>query len=133
MLLVIADYAGVEQATGKLNIIGAFGRIITSRDFPFTYQRLSVAAKVQSELGDHHEVRTLKIKMVDEEGGEHFYYSAPFQFKQTGNGLPSEFNAVLELNELKFPHPGTYSFVIFVDDEEIERTHLQIVSRQKAG
>lgn len=133
MLLVIADYAGIEQATGKLNIIGAFGRVITSQDFPFTYGRMSVAIKVESELGDHHDVRTLKMKVVDEEEGEHFFISAPFRFKQTGNGMPSEFNAVLELNDLKFPYPGTYSFVVYVDDEEIERTRLQIVKRQKTG
>lgn len=133
MLLVIADYAGIEQATGKLNIIGAFGRIFTSQDFPFIYRRMSLAVKVESELGDHHEVRTLKVKVVDEDEGEHFFISAPFRFKQSNNGMPSEFNAVLELNELKFPHPGTYTFVVYVDDEEIERTHLQIIQRQKAG
>ena len=131
MLLITADHASVETTTGKLNILGAFSRIITSDDFPKIWNRMSLAVKIRSELTDHHDERTLTVEIIDEDAEKHFHFSGPFKFPPSGTGMPSEFNAVLELNGLKFPHPGFYNYVVSVDGEELGRTPVELVKRQK--
>ena len=126
MLLLTADYASVEPASGKLNIIGAFDRIGAAK-FPCIHKRLALVVKVRAELGDHHNERTLGIDMVDEDENKLFHLSGPFQFPQNDKGLLGEHSVVLEFNNLKFLQPGIYNFIVYVDDERLGSTPIDVV------
>jgi hypothetical protein len=131
MLLVTADHASVEPITGKLNILGAYSRIVTTEDFPKIWHRIFLALKIRSELTDHHDERKLIIEIIDEDAEKHFHFSAPFRLPKSDRGLQSEFNAVIELNTLKFPHPGVYTFTVSVDGDELGRTPVEVIRQPK--
>jgi hypothetical protein len=131
MILVTADYASIDQATGKLNILGAFSRISTTKRFPIRHQRMSLALKLRADLEDHHDIRSLTIEMTDEDGNRLFHISGPFQFPQTGKGIPGEYNAIVELNGLEFPHPGFYEFLVYVDGKKVGQTPIELVERNQ--
>lgn len=125
MLLLTADYASLESASGKLNVIGAFSNIWASK-FPHVHKRLALVVKVRAELGDHHNERILGIDMVDEDENRLFHISGPFQFPQNNKGLLGEHYVVLELNNLKFIQPGIYNFVVYVDGERLGGTPIDV-------
>jgi hypothetical protein len=128
MMLLTADYASVEPLTGKLNVLGAFSQI-RGNNFPLKHGRMFIAVRVRAELTDHHDQRTLAIGMTDDDQHKLFHISGPIQFPHTGTGLPGELNAVIELNELIFPHPGFYNFVVSIDGEELGSTPVKLVQK----
>jgi hypothetical protein len=132
MMLITADFANVDSGTGKLNILGAFSRITTSDEFPKTWKRMALALKVQAEEFDHHNQRKLTIEMIDDDQNVHFHVSGPVSFPMSETGSPGEFNAVVELNGLVFPHPGFYYFVAKIDEEELGKTSIQAIYRPKS-
>jgi hypothetical protein len=126
MMLITADYASIDRATGKLNILGAFSRISTKK-FPTKHKRMAVVVKIRAELGDHSDLRALSVVMVDEDGTEHIRVPGRFRLPPGHGGVRPEFNAVLELNGLKFPKPGTYEFRVLVDEEMLGYTSIELV------
>jgi hypothetical protein len=127
LMLLVADYASFERATGKLNILGAFTRI-TARQFPATHPRLAVVIKVGADLGDLPDDRTLTVKLLDADATELMQYSAPFRIPHGPGGVRPEFNAVLELNNLPFPQPGTYEFRVYIDEQQYGSISIEVVS-----
>ncbi len=132
MMLIAADYASIDRATSKLNILGAFTRI-SAKKFPTKHSRMAVVVKIRAELGDHSDRRVLSVVMADEDGTEHMKVSGPFQLPPGHGGVRPEFNAVLELNGLKFPKPGTYEFRVFVDEEMLGYTSIELVEIEQSS
>lgn len=124
--LLTADYASVEQPSGKLNILGAFTRIL-AHQFPCTHRRMAVVVKLKPELGDHSSERELSVVLRDEDGTEFVRFSGPFEFQYGERGIRPEFTAVLELNNVQFPKPGLYEFVVYVDDQLQGRTSMELI------
>lgn len=128
-MFLTADYANVDQPTGKFNVTGAFTRII-GNSFPLKHRRMYIAVSIRAELTDHHDQRILAIDLKDDDGNELFHMSGPVRFPHTGTGLPGQLSAVIELNELVFPHPGFYHFEVYVDHEQLESAHIELVQAQ---
>jgi len=126
MMLIVADQATVDQSTGKLNLLGAFKRI-SAKQFPARHPRMSLALLLEAEVTDHHEARILQVDLEDDDGMKLVRVSGPIKFPKTGTGMPGQVNAVLELNDVVFPHPGYYRFVVSVDGEYIEETGIELV------
>jgi hypothetical protein len=126
MLLITADYASIEPQTKKLNIIGAFNTIF-AKSFPCKVRRMAVAVKIRAELQDHHDDRKLSIELEDEDSEKLLHISGPFRFPQSGTGRLGEHSTVVELNDLPFQKPGAYNFVVYVDDEQLGRTSVELV------
>ena len=122
-LIITADYASIDQATQKLNILGAFTRI-HARTFPIRHQRMVLAVKIAAELGDSTETRLFKVVLVDSDGMELLQVSGPLKIGHESDGTRPDFIAVLELNDLEFPHPGHYEFKVYVDDQELGNTSI---------
>lgn len=125
-IALAADYASVEQATGKLNVLGVFTRINAPR-FPATHPRLALVAQIRPELGDHTNQRNLKVLLVDSDGVELLQIAGSFRLPHADSGPRPDFNIVLELNNLIFPHPGEYEFQISTDDENLGDIPLELV------
>lgn len=130
MMLIVADQANIDRSTGKLNLLGAFSRIY-AKQFPAEHSRMALAIVLQAELGDHHDQRMLEVELEDEDGEKLVRVKGPFEFPKTGTGEAEQFHAVLELNEVTFPHPGYYRFVVSVDGEFIESTSIELVQRDQ--
>jgi hypothetical protein len=116
MMLLAADYATVD-ASGKLNILGAF-HSIHSRTFPIKHTLMFLVVKLQPELGEYGDKRRLRITLNDQDGFEMVNIASDFEVpKSTGRRLP-EFNAVVGFRDVEFAKPGRYDFRVFVDKEQ---------------
>jgi hypothetical protein len=124
--LLTADHASVEQATGKVHILGAFTRIFAEQ-FPCIHRRMAVVIKLRPDLGDHANERELALVLKDENGIELMRFSVPFTFNYGDLGVRPEFNAVLELNNLHFPKAGLYEFEVYVDDQLQGGTSIELI------
>lgn len=131
-MLITADYASVEQGTGKLNILGAFTRIL-ARDFPVRHRRMAVVVQIRPELGDSPDEHILRVLLTDADEAEILQVSGPFSLPhRKGEGPRPDFNAVLEINDLIFPYPGTYKLAVFSDDVQLNDTPIEVVAIQKS-
>jgi len=115
-ILLLADYANVEQG-GKINVMGIFDRI-NAPQFPVRHPSMYLVAKLNSELGETSQERQITIKLIDEDGKD-----IAMLLQQTVNvppgheGTRPEFRFIMEMRDIVFPQPGTYSFVVLVDND----------------
>jgi len=115
-MLLAADYATVD-ASGKLNILGAFTNIYT-RQFPATHALMHLVMKFHPSLGEYGDTRTLRIVLVDEDGRQLHEFSSDFKVPSLESGHRPEFNAIIAFRDLEFSHAGRYEFRIFIDKEQ---------------
>lgn len=123
-LFQLADYANTT-ADGKLNVMGIF-RILRAQSFPVRHSSMVVVIKLSPELGEYGQSRTLTIKLVDPDGKEIISLSGPLNIPEPKGGLPPEVNAILEIKDLIFPHPGPYQFVLMLDKDHKGSISLQV-------
>jgi hypothetical protein len=130
-LLLLADYANVEQG-GKINVMGIFDRI-NAPQFPVRHPLMVLVARLTAELGETGRERQVTIKLVDEDGGDVALVLDQTISVQRGNeGQPPEFRFILELRDVVFPQPGTYSFVVLIDQEPRKDLPLWVMHRPAA-
>lgn len=131
LMMIVADYANVEQQTGKLNIIGVF-RNIQSRNFPIPHNRMYLVIKIGGDIMDSRNPHELFVTLTDEDGQEIFRIEGPFDMPPSPHGIPPEHNIILELNQLIFHKPGEYVFYFNVNKGEVEEsTVIQVVQIEK--
>ena len=115
-LFLAADYATVD-ASGKLNILGAFNTI-NAGQFPTRHASMHLVVRLQPELGEFGDTRQLRIVLVDADGNQLLEMSGEIQIPQAVGGQQPEVNTVVGLQGLEFPHAGTYEFRLFVDKDQ---------------
>jgi hypothetical protein len=126
-MLITADYASVDLASGKINILGAFARIST-RQFPAIHPRLALVVKLAPDGPlETTEPRNVTIRLTDADGAELFITSGIVTLGRDENGNRQDVNIILELNQIVFPHPGVYEFSVSVDELEIGNTAIELV------
>jgi hypothetical protein len=116
LLFLAADYANIT-GDGKLNVMGIF-QDIYSFNFPARHSSMHLIARLGAELGEHGQTREFTIKLLDEDGHQVMDLVGQFQVPQGQPGRKPEVNVILELKDLVFPMPGTYTFVILVDKDQ---------------
>ncbi len=113
--LLVADYAKIDPADGKLDVLGSF-RQIYSRNFPTSLRRICLVAVIERELGDSSESYQLNITWKDADGDVNGFTEFMFDLPEDTQALPGEFCLIHELNGPKFTKPGTYSFCVSVGE-----------------
>jgi len=129
LLFLAADYATVD-ASGKLNILGAFNTI-NARQFPTTHQLMHLVIKLRPALGEYGDTRQLRIVLVDEDGAELFQVAGDIELPKVKGGERPEFNAVIGLRDLVFPHPGRYEFRLYIDKDQKDELSIQLVQAEQ--
>jgi hypothetical protein len=124
-LLLAADYANVAQG-GKLNVMGIFDNI-RAHKFPARHSLMHIVIKLAAELGENNETRTVTIKLVDQDGNELMKMSQNVQVPATIGGRRPELNIIMGLQDIKFPEPGTYEFVVLVDKDFKASRPVQLI------
>jgi hypothetical protein len=123
-MLIAADYASVDTRSHKLNILGAFTRI-SAKQFPAIHQRLALALMLIAELGDTSDSKELTVDLVDADGNELIRLVGEFSIpSQAGKRPPLAL--VMEINNLRFPHAGEYTFNVYVDDVLLDETDITL-------
>lgn len=130
-MLIAADYASVDLATGKLNILGAFTRMHV-KTFPYSHHRMALVVKLAAaDILEPTDMRVFSVVMTDEDGTEYLQMSGGVQIPRDEYGNRPDANIILETNGLEFPHPGVYSFTIYIDGQELDHTAVEVVSTER--
>lgn len=125
-MLITADYATVDVATGKVHILGAFTRI-GAQQFPHIHNRMAVAVKLAADsLTESTEPRNFELILTDEDGIELFQMTHVVRLPRDEKGNRADAYVMLELNKLEFPHSGVYEFSVFIDGEKIGDTPITL-------
>lgn len=117
LILLVADYANVDQG-GKLNVLGAFGRIY-AHQFPAVHASLHLVVKLGADFEDFGKQQGLQVRFRDADGK--ILLALPtmnFTVNPKATPIP-EVNFIIQVQNLMLPAPGQYDFEILVDDEPI--------------
>lgn len=125
LLFLAADYATVD-ASGKLNILGAFNTIKAAQ-YPTQHQLMHLVVRLQPAYGEYGDTRQLRIVLVDEDGTELVQVAGDFELPKVKGGERPEFNAVIALRDLVFPHPGKYEFRLYIDKDQKRELPIRLV------
>lgn len=126
-MLLTADYASVDQATGKLNVLGAFNRI-HAKKFPAVHPRMTLVVKlVASEATETTEPRSVDIILTDDDGNELLQVSGTVILPIDNKGFRKDASIVMELNTLEFPHAGAYEFGVWAEGKKLGETTIELI------
>ena len=134
LILSIADHAYIDNATGKIYILGAFNRIslLAGANFPIRHRLMTLVIKLASELfetGEH----LLSVALADEDGNELLRINQQFEMRPSQGGIPSEFNVLLEIRDIVFDKAGEFQFSVDVDNEPLDNTVLVVTDNHQQG
>lgn len=128
---ILADYAFVDQGTGKLNISGG-GITRVSFPLPARVQSMFLVARFFVEDEDFGRTRSLDIRVVTPDGTR---LDSP-SMGGLISGLerrsyPDEdqsFIGVIQIAQLEVAQAGRYSFELWLDDEFVHSIGLFVVA-----
>ncbi len=123
-LAVLCDSANVSRE-GKLNIFGIFSAL-SARQFPCVHPSLALVLILEAtytERGEH----SVDIRLVDADGGELLKLDGRVNVHGERPGRPIQTQAILQLNNIAFPHPGSYTVDIIVDRRHERSLPLEVV------
>lgn len=145
---IICDSA--VTADGKLYIQGGGWNMLASPVFPFAQPRIGVAVIIGVPYTSTNRNHRLDLRLENEDGermplgpavvaDEHGANKSPMgvgaQFNvgrppilQAGDSQNLPF--AINLDQLAFTSPGAYSFVISINDEEVERLTFRVLGPQ---
>lgn len=115
LTILVADYANITQ-NGKLNVMGIFGNIFAT-NFPAKHLSMTLVVKLGANYGEYDDQRNLAINLRDPDGNEVWRFESPVKIPPPAEGRRPEVNAIIQINELVFPHPGRYQFNVYVDKD----------------
>ncbi len=117
LILLVADYANVDQG-GKLNVLGAFGRIY-AHQFPAVHASMHLVVKLGADFEDFNQQKGLTVHFRDADG-KVLLALPTMNFTINPKTMPiPEVNFIIQVQNLMIPAAGQYDFEILVDDEEI--------------
>ncbi|MBA3870372.1 MAG: hypothetical protein H0X30_14600 [Anaerolineae bacterium] len=117
LILLVADYANVDQG-GKLNVLGAFGRIYAPQ-FPALHASLHLVVKLGADIEDFGKEKQFNVYFRDADGKILLALpTIPFTLNSKNMPVP-EVNFIIQVQNLVLPSAGQYDFEVMVDGEEI--------------
>jgi hypothetical protein len=147
--MIICDSAVVAE--GKLYIQGGGWNVLHSATFPFQQDRVGIAAVVSVPYTATNQTHRLQLWIEDQDGEQHPIGIVPGPDGTTNARMrvEAQFNLgrppilqagdsqnlpiAINLDHLVFTSPGAYSFVLAVDDVEMERHAFRVVSMTGMG
>ena len=113
-LAAVCDYAIIDQF-GKVSILGIFSHIWVAQ-FPAVHPRLHLVLHLKgrrTEIGEHR----VQIWMEDEQGSELISGDGKVTFNEPPAGVLEISAGTVLVLDAPFPHAGTYTFRVKVDDD----------------
>jgi hypothetical protein len=148
---IICDSAA--SAEGKLYIQGGGWNILMSPVFPFSQPRIGVGAIVSVPYHATNKNHVLELRLEDQDG-ERLPIGPTVMSDIDGTtkspmGIKAQFNLgrppilqagdsqnipmAINLDQLVFQSPGAYSFVLTINNEEMERLTFRVLGPASAG
>jgi hypothetical protein len=124
-LLVLADAANVSSS-GKLNILGIFGRIQWAT-YPFMLPMCALVFRIVGGPAERGTTKELKVFFLDADGNRLLELESTLAIPDDADRLVFVGDSILTLANLAIPKPGTYSFEITVNGDSKARISLEAV------
>src|SRR6266511_2962909 len=124
---IICDSAA--SAEGKLYIQGGGWNILMSPVFPFSQPRIGVGAIVSVPYHATNKNHVLELRLEDQDGER--LPIGPTVMSDTDGTTKSPM--AINLDQPVFQSPGAYSFVLTINDEEMERLTFRVLGPASAG
>lgn len=115
-IAALADYTNITQ-NGKLNILGIFSQIHAS-SAPVVHSQMQFVVQFAFEP-DETGARNIRIILQDADGKQVLAVEGIANIPKPAGPDPVIFNQVILLQNVLFPHFGSYEFAIEVDDEPL--------------
>jgi hypothetical protein len=128
VLLLLADYANISRG-GKLNVMGVFDHLHAGK-FPTRHPQMHLVLRLRAELGEPSGPRELTIKVLNQDGGE--MVTLPprkFTVPDSKEGRRSDMNFIIGIRDIVFPEPGSYEFLVEVNEEPQASIPLHVLPR----
>lgn len=127
---LLADEANVSQE-GKLNVMGVFDRIAAAA-FPTVHPKMVFAFRVQAEYTDTGRSYPVRVRLMDDDGAMLFEATGDIAAPAVAPGEFVTANQVFTLVGTRFPHAGSYKFVVNVGDHASHETPLMVMQARAA-
>jgi hypothetical protein len=115
-IAALADYTNITD-NGKLNILGIFSQIHASA-VPAVHPQMQFVVQFAFEPIEAGE-KKIRIVLQDEDARPLLTAEGTLNIQAPNSADPIIVNQILVLNNVAFPHFGSYEFVIDVDDETL--------------
>jgi hypothetical protein len=115
-IAALADYTNITES-GKLNILGIFSQIHAA-SVPAVHPQMQFVLQFAFEpleTGD----KAIRIALQDADGNELLSMQGNMTLPRPNSPDPIVVNQILVLQNVVFPHFGSYEFVIELDGETI--------------
>jgi len=129
-LALLADYANVSRE-GKLNILGIFDKIY-AQSVPAVHPQMQLVMTLEADRGDAEKEHRTEIELIDADGAKLFSIVGNLKFGPPPPGEHMRLNHVIQLNNLRFEHFGSYDFKILVNKEVRKSVSLSVVEAKKS-
>lgn len=122
-IALVADAATVD-ASGKLNVLGAFHRL-RGPEFPLRHGRLALVLRFAPEPDDDG-TSEVEVQLLGPEEDEILRLDGKVESRSADTAADIRIPQVLNLDGIVFPREGTYRFVVAVDGGEIGIIPLKV-------
>lgn len=129
-LALLADYANVSRE-GKLNILGIFDRIFT-QSVPATHPQMQLIMTLEADRVEADREHKIEVELIDADGTKLFSIGGNLKFSPPPPGEKVRLNHVIQLNNLRFNHFGSYEFKILINNEVRKTVPLSVVEVKKS-
>jgi len=129
-LALLADYANVSQE-GKLNILGIFDRI-NAQNVPATHPQMQLIITLEADRVEADREHKVEIELIDADGNKLFSIGGNLKFSPPPPGEKVRLNHIMQLNNLRFDHFGSYEFKILINNMLAGEVPLSVVELKKS-
>lgn len=122
-IALLADAATVD-ASGKLNVLGAFHRL-RGPEFPLRHGRLALVLRFAPEDRDEGTLE-VEIRLMGPDDDMILRLDGQVEARPGGDTMDIRIPQVLNLDGIVFPQEGVYQFVVAVDGSDVGRIPLKV-------
>ena len=115
-IFVIAENANLSEEK-KINIFAIFNRVLAPQ-FPTVFPRPTIVIKLALQLGERSTNRKVTLYFAGEDNNAQQVkmMEQVIEFPPRVGGLNPDTVLILNVNAIGFEKPGTYQFILHVDD-----------------
>ncbi|MCG2694816.1 hypothetical protein L6261_01910 [Candidatus Parcubacteria bacterium] len=120
--LHICDYVSFSE--GKLNILGVF-KNINANSLPMVHSQMFVVSNLTLEKGGKYKQ---SVKIINDKNKDEVFLK-DLNIEIPENKKKVEVGMITQLNDINFINYGKYKIQIFINDEMIGESEIEIIKR----
>lgn len=123
-MAVLADYANMADG-GKLNVLGMFDQI-WGQSFPLRHPAMVLALRLRLGFDDRDATHTILLELVNEDGQQLVAGGGQMVVGSIPPGHREISSQLLPFENIEFPAPGEYSFILRWNGIECAKVPLTV-------